>query len=224
MQQFQWAAGSIIGSEHQRVNKNNQDALAVRSADDYLLGVVADGCGSCTHSEVGAWLAVELIAEAIAANPNAITDDDGCRELGEKVLRKLPPQLPAEKYYLFTLLGFVITPEETVVFGCGDGTLAINGEITRWEFANNAPPYLIYPTENLRIISRLPTENLESLLIGTDGLDDWQKYQELSDFWQQQKYFKNPDQVRRSLAIANKKKAVLRDDTSLISVRRNLEK
>lgn len=204
MRQFQWAAGSIIGSEHQRVNKNNQDALTVRFGDDYLLGVVADGCGSCAHSEVGAWLAVELIIEAIAANPNLITDEDTCRELGEEILQKLPPQLPAEKYYLFTLLGFVITPKEAVIFGCGDGTLAINGEVTRWEFANNAPPYLIYPTENLRIITRLPTENLESLLIGTDGLDDWQKYQDLSDFWQQQKYFKNPDQVRRSLAIANK--------------------
>ncbi|MGB2923902.1 MAG: protein phosphatase 2C domain-containing protein [Limnothrix sp.] len=223
MQQFQWAAGSIIGAEHKRIGKNNQDAVLMQVTNEYVLGIVADGCGSCAHSEVGAWLGVELVREAIAANFPVVMDAEYFRDLGNSVIEKLPKQLARKEYLLFTLLGFVITATETVVFGCGDGTMAINGEITRWEFANNAPPYLVYPSKDLQIITQLPTKDLQSILVGTDGLDDWQKHHELDDFWQAEKYFKNPDQIRRSLTVANRKQSILRDDASLITVRRHFE-
>lgn len=220
MTQFQWAAGTAIGTEHQRLNKNNQDAFLVREMDDYLVGVVADGCGSCPQSEVGAWLGVELAVQGISERLPDVLDEDFFRNLRQTIINGLPRVLAPQKYSLFTLLGFVITPTETVIFSCGDGVMAVNGELTIWEFENNAPPYLIYPDEMIKIISRFDTQNLQSLLISTDGLEYWLKQREVSEFWEDSRYFKNPDQVRRTLAIANRKSSLLKDDTTLIVVRK----
>ena len=50
------AGGSVIGSAHRRSDRPNQDAWVVARRERALVGVVADGCGSAPHSEVGAWL------------------------------------------------------------------------------------------------------------------------------------------------------------------------
>lgn len=219
MKPYEWAAGSVIGTEHQRISKNNQDAFLVQMVGDALVGVVADGCGSCPQSEVGAWLGVELTAQAIAAWLPQPIDANFCRQLRQQIIEGLPQALPPMKYYLFTLLGFVMLPEETFIFGCGDGVFVINETVTRWEFENNAPPYLIYPDESINLITQLATANIQSLLIGTDGLNYWLQQQSLATFWTDSRYFKNPDHVRRSLTIAKQKTAQLKDDTTLIVVR-----
>lgn len=222
MAQFQWAAGTAIGTEHQRLNKNNQDAYLVREVGDCLVGVVADGCGSCPQSEVGAWLGVELAMQGISERLPSVLNEDFFQDLRQKIIEGFPQVLAPQKYSLFTLLGFVIAPTETVIFGCGDGVMALNGELKIWEFENNTPPYLIYPDETIKIIARIETENLQSLLISTDGLEYWLKQREIGEFWADNRYFKNPDQVRRTLAIANRKSALLKDDTTLIVVRKSI--
>jgi len=50
------AAGTIIGREHVRLGKNNQDKVIVSVRDDSIVAVVTDGCGSGNSSEVGAAL------------------------------------------------------------------------------------------------------------------------------------------------------------------------
>ncbi|OKH13431.1 protein phosphatase 2C domain-containing protein [[Limnothrix rosea] IAM M-220] len=221
MDDFEWAAGSVIGREHQRLHKNNQDAMLVTSTDDFLIGIVADGCGSQSHSEVGAWLGVNLLAEAIAAHlPEPLTPET-FHLLGEKVLTQLPKIANFQQYYLFTLLGFIAIKAEVFIFGCGDGTYAVNDEVKQLSFPKNAPPYLIYPDTKLELYEQIKISQIESFCIATDGIDDWLKEKELNEFWRSEKYFKNPDQVRRCLAIANKKEHLLKDDTTLITVRRN---
>ena len=59
---FDVAVASVLGSDHARVGRNNQDAALVVRGDRFLLGVVSDGCGSCHRSEVGAVLATRLVA------------------------------------------------------------------------------------------------------------------------------------------------------------------
>ncbi|AFY40223.1 hypothetical protein Lepto7376_4094 [[Leptolyngbya] sp. PCC 7376] len=222
MDGFEWAAGSVIGKEHRRVNKNNQDAIAIKSATDYAIGIVADGCGSKAHSEVGAWLAVELLAEAIATHlPQPLTKQK-IEEFGQNLLQNFPALPNFQNYYLFTLLGFVVTEEQSVIFGCGDGIYAINDEIKQISYEDNAPPYLIYPETKLEIYAEISTEDLNSLFIGTDGIEEWIQQKELSEFWQSDKYFKNPDQIRRTLAIAQKKESLSKDDTTLITLRHQL--
>jgi len=68
MKKFNSASASVIGSEHVRLNLNNQDALLVTENDNYLMGVVADGCGSCKHSEIGSNLLVRLVSKHISVS------------------------------------------------------------------------------------------------------------------------------------------------------------
>ena len=220
MDKFEWAKGSVTGREHIRINKNNQDAVLIKSTADYVIGIVADGCGSKTHSEVGAWLGVEILVEAIANHlPQSLTEET-LDTIGEQVIDRLPKLSNFQDYYLFTLLGFVVTSTDTIVFGCGDGLFSINGDLSQLSFENNAPPYLIYPGTKLEVYQHIPTEELTSIVIATDGLEDWLKAKDLNQFSQLDKYFKNPDQVRRTLAIAQKKESLLADDTTLITLRR----
>lgn len=66
MKKFNIASASVIGSEHVRLNLNNQDSLLVTEDLNYLMGVVSDGCGSCQHSEVGSNLIVRLVSKHIS--------------------------------------------------------------------------------------------------------------------------------------------------------------
>lgn len=66
MKKFNIASASVIGSEHVRLNLNNQDSLLVTEDRNYLMGVVSDGCGSCKHSEVGSNLIVRLVSKHIS--------------------------------------------------------------------------------------------------------------------------------------------------------------
>ncbi|MEM9543880.1 MAG: hypothetical protein AAGA60_30905, partial [Cyanobacteria bacterium P01_E01_bin.42] len=84
-------------------------------------------------------------------------------------------------------------------------------------------------------------EKLESLLIGTDGVEDLmnaadrnlpgksEKVGSISQFWQEDRYFKNPDILRRKLSLINrefycsgqpKEVGLLQDDTTLIAIRK----
>jgi hypothetical protein len=62
---FELASASVCGRDHQRVCRNNQDALAVERGARHLVLVVADGCGSSPGSEVGARLGARLLAAAL---------------------------------------------------------------------------------------------------------------------------------------------------------------
>lgn len=160
--------------------------------------------------------------------------------------------------FLFTLVCAVITPYRTFLFSIGDGVMYLNGErIHLGPFPNNQPPYIGYrlvpSTINCSLLefdlrASLPTQEVSSLLIGTDGVGDLIKARalpaasasipEISDFWTKDDYFDNQDQVRRVLALNNRRitkvdwekckmgytHPVCPDDTTLVAVRRNLEK
>src|SRR5690606_22784578 len=64
---FDIAAASVIGREHARAGRNNQDAFSLLAQGEVLAAVVADGCGSGAHSEVGAQLGARCVAQAVLA-------------------------------------------------------------------------------------------------------------------------------------------------------------
>jgi hypothetical protein len=165
-------------------------------------------------------------------------------------------------YFLFTAIGIVITPKSTIVFSVGDGIFGINfktGGILRslGPFPGNAPPYpaygLIESAVNcdpkllgFKLQAVDLTRDVESLIIGTDGVVDLAAAAEknipgrnevvgpLSQFWESDLFFKNPDALRRRLAIVNsdvakpdweekhvqRSNGLLRDDTTLVVIRR----
>ena len=142
-------------------------------------------------------------------------------------------------YLLFTIVGVLITPSETVTFSMGDGAIAVNGKLNQIPaYPDNAPPYLAYglycpDAVSFEIRDRLPTSEVESILIATDGIDDLIAVETIGQFWQEDRYFKNPDALRRKLAMLNreetkpdwqrrelvKRSGALSDDTTIVVLR-----
>jgi serine/threonine protein phosphatase PrpC len=231
------AAGSVVGRDHRRVGKNNQDAWAWAPLPQGLMAVVCDGCGSQPHSEVGAQLGAALMMRTVARQlaQRSLTDDEFWPMVQRQVLiqlRSLARQLghdlatTVQQHLLFTLLGAIVTPQDTVVFGLGDGVYALNGQAqVLGPYPHNAPPYLAYhllPSETLgfappplQVHCQQSTQAVETLLLGSDGVLDLmaaaaaalpgktEPVGDLSQFWQDP-YFQNPDRVRRRLAQLNR--------------------
>lgn len=159
-------------------------------------------------------------------------------------------------YFLFTVMGICVTRTSACVFGAGDGYYAVNGRIGQaGPFPGNAPPYLAYslralpdaPAEvRFSIHALLRAEDTQSLLVATDGAAPFAECVDRADhgapavpeplerFWGDDRYFRNPDALRRRLAVANRdnttvdwekrqvtrRAGVLRDDTAIVAIRR----
>ncbi len=268
--QFELAGGSVIGREHLRLGKNNQDAYSWRVTETGTIAVVCDGCGSSRYSEVGAQLGARLVITTLEQmlTPDLDLNDrvvwQGIQQQLLIQLQQVATQLggdlqqTVQDYLLFTITGFAITSTLAAIFVLGDGVIAINGEVLQCgPFINNAPPYLAYGLLNhnteqffqLQAVKVLPTQSLQSLLIGSDGVSDLiqaatqtlpgqvEPIGDIAQFWLQDRYFRNCDQVRRQLALINRdrtimcpssqsclrKPGLLPDDTTLIVLRRKLE-
>lgn len=161
-------------------------------------------------------------------------------------------------YLLFTVVGALVTPAVTAFFSLGDGVLVVNEvEYALGPFADNAPPYLAYglldgrgcamdEMLHFQVNALLPTEEMQSFLIGTDGVHDLaqtaarsmpgrdEPIGPLQQFWRDDGYFANPDAMRRRLAAVNRdfaaldrarggmrrENGLLPDDTTLVVARR----
>jgi hypothetical protein len=274
-EQFELAGGSVTGRSHLRVGKNNQDAYYGVCLEDYSIAVVCDGCGSGNSSEVGAKIGAKLVVSAISKmlKDHRLPSKEFWEEVRQYILGKLQNLALAmdsngtlfktiiHHYFLFTIVGVLITKTGVTIFSIGDGVIIINGKIKQLgPFAKNAPPYLAYSlliTQNIhpkiddsqwqfQIQNQLPTNQVKSILIGTDGVIDLIKVAkcnlpghsayvgEISQFWQKDIYFKKPDMVSRHLYLINqeikksdsenqqklKQVSLLPDDTTLIVIRK----
>ena len=259
-----------MGKEHLRRGKNNQDAFYWRQTDDLTIAVVADGCGSGKFSEVGAQIGVRIFINSFVDTMNhwshlppflgttsiPLSKINLAAEYAKRLLlqdlKSLAEQMSynpetVREYFLFTLVGAVITPEYSALFHIGDGVICKNGVITKLgPYPSNQPPYLAYDLldqsltgfSSKSLMFNVPfvtqTSDIQSILIGTDGVTDLSRAFPLNQFWENDLYFKNPDAVRRRLSIINrpamkidwekqeveKKEGHLPDDTTLIVIRR----
>ena len=116
-------------------------------------------------------------------------------------------------YFLFTLIGVVITSSATTIMALGDGVIAVNKQLTILpDFPNNTPPYLAYQLldthSNLDFLihEKISTKDVQSILIGIDGVKDLLNLEQMDlkitnihQFCQNESYFTNPDLMRRHL-------------------------
>ncbi len=159
-------------------------------------------------------------------------------------------------HFLFTIVGVLVSSRGATTFSLGDGLVVMNGERTQLgPFPNNEPPYLGYAllsgarergaSEHLsfKIHRSMAASEVQSLALGTDGAIELEAMAErpiqgraevvgpLSQFWSNDRFFNNPDMVRRRLAVINRglrgshgprgpRGGVLSDDTTLLVVRR----
>ena len=274
---FEIAVGSVTGRNHTQTGKNNQDAYYYISNELATIAIVCDGCGSSQHSEVGAKIGARIIAETIAfhLNQDKVTidelfwqqvQDDVVRKLEEMALclasfSYLPDEAHKQKqlsvlindYFLFTIVGVLITKSVTTIFSVGDGVIGINGMIKPIGAKyNNFPSYLAYALcghpewVQWEIQGQLSTAEVENILIATDGVNDLmaaekmnipgkqEKIGDIAQFWQQDRYFRNPDNIRRRLSLINREviqpdwqnhhlhrqPGLLADDTTLVVIRK----
>ncbi|MBI4021593.1 MAG: protein phosphatase 2C domain-containing protein [Candidatus Aenigmarchaeota archaeon] len=243
---FQIAGGSIAGRDHRHpLNPhNNKDAFAWRTSEGATAIVVADGCSSGSHNEVGAKLGARLMVEALLRQWRR--SPDSADILLEQAMQDLLAQIRVLAHamggsfsetigdcFLFTLGGAVLTEDRSLVFSVGDPLIIVNGDVVRsGGYPGNEPPYPAYallgdePEMNRQVVS-----GVESVLIGTDGAEDFRAAEgahvgtaligPISQFWTQEQYFANPDSVRRTLALAAAAAgSPLHDDTTLVVARR----
>ncbi len=151
-------------------------------------------------------------------------------------------------HLLFTLVGALVLPDVSLFFSIGDGYLNVNGEtIPIGPFPDNMPPYIGYglvkseidpALVRFKIHRVMPTAELNSFVVGTDGVMDLAAAEAkpfpgrsnligpLDRLWQEDKFFRNPDMLRRHLTLANGGVAdlnmpgYLKDDTTLVVGRR----
>ena len=258
---FQIASGSVAGRDHAGAGKNNQDAAFWVRTDAATVLLVCDGCSSGKFSEAGALFGARITANAILQRRARPAEDsfevlEDARLAVLERLRELSKlaHLDGIQELLFTVVGALITPETTTLFSIGDGVVAVNGEVTViGPFPGNAPPYLAYGLEKecaaaprFKIHRVLPSSDVQSLLIGTDGVADLIQIADqtlpgrcetvgpLEQFWCEERFFKNADMLRRRLALINRSSVaadwerqsierhigLLRDDTTLIVAKR----
>jgi hypothetical protein len=263
---FELAGGSVAGTLHRKADKPLQDAFRWRLGTHSLVALVTDGCGSSPHSEVGARLGAWLFCEAIGARLDAgLAVDDPIVWQGARadVLAELGRLATAmggtwidtiADHFLFTVMGAAITESSTAILGAGDGVYAINGEVQVLDAGpENRPAYVAYgllPASNveaeLAIHAVRPTAEIESILLGTDGVTDIlaaehravpgrdQPVGALRQFWRDDFLFANRDGMRRRLAVLarehqtldwderriDRAPGLLRDDTTVVVLRR----
>ena len=256
MLSFQTAAGTVIGREHVRVHKNNQDAYALKVTDDMIVAAVCDGCSSGVYSELGARFAANWLVNNVGhflpcpAHALAVCVGNGLSAALRDVLVPMsgrqvdadwsaPPEV-VKDYALFTMTVLVMTPEDTIIFGLGDGTWCLESTTTRPDLQRldsgpkNAPKYLgyrllssqdreHYGIESSSLSPELydheRTEDVTKVLIGTDGVDDLEEGA-LWDLLNQDACYKNPSLLTKRLIVLGEQQKRLKDDTTIVMVRR----
>lgn len=265
---FKVAGGSVIGARHLSKGKNNQDSFHIQKNNDTIVAVVTDGCGSSKNSEVGAKIGAQNTVKIINSylkqyveNRSAWKQDGAVWEnINYDIVKNISNSVNQIKgghvdvlmdYFLFTIIGFIITDDLTYIFNIGDGAWIENGNINKiGPFPGNAPPFIgyaclknnflfkeslsSYNTDfNVKIFN---TENIESLLIGSDGILDFIDAEKkevpgtkraignISQFWQKKEYFEDEFAISEKLnkinCINSKNSGLLQDDTTLIVARR----
>lgn len=235
MPTLQLAGGSYVGRDHRDVGRNNQDSWTILEDGDLTIGIVADGCGSGTYSEVGALLGSSILAKAIRdACSRDLSSPIRWSIIQQHVLSQLDVVARSmagsyrevvKNYFLFTLIGVILTPDRAIFFALGDGVLIINDEEqSLGQFQNNEPPYFGYnliqeyvaidPADlQLRVVREMSLDDLESFVIATDGIHDLianettllpgltSSVGPVAQFHQQDRYFSNPTLVSRQLKL-----------------------
>jgi hypothetical protein len=194
---FNVVRATVPGGEHPY---GSQDSMGLRKSEKYLIGVVADGCSAGFDSGNGARMIVQF---ALNASEDALKKGiplgeefalhveggilNNIRMVADLLLRAdegeakdITPIL--YQSFLATIVLLVVTPETTMIAGCGDGVYMVDGRpaVVLRPKEDNKPEYLAYalcrerpvefPNPQLRVIELGRTDGMTSVLIGTDGV------------------------------------------------------
>lgn len=241
----------IIGADHKMSgrpgSRNCQDACFVETRQGITIGIVSDGCSSGMYSEVGAHFSVNTLAKMLfSAVARARSFGQEFTEWERLRLQFLSHvSVVAEgmgdsyssvikQYFLFSIVGFVITPEGVTIFSVGDGSYFVNGKESKLgPFPKNEPPYIAYGLLNHEIpvfrLVRIAVDDVATLVVGTDGVDYLGETESTISNWvQRDETYNNSDRLRRYLVMHSPEKvehgvivpSKLKDDVAIVIARR----
>lgn len=141
------------GVAHRLENQNNQDAICIEFNNNYIAGVVCDGCtgthnslrNSFSNNEVGAKLFSKKIIEIIKNNvaDNQLRNGELVNRISEglisdfsRLVDAMCPNSEEDKevfifdFLMTTIIGFVVTSDKYIVFNCGDGIFGVNERVS----------------------------------------------------------------------------------------------
>ncbi|MBL8922250.1 MAG: protein phosphatase 2C domain-containing protein [Myxococcaceae bacterium] len=218
---------SLIGREHVRLGRNNQDGVFVATRGETTVAVVADGCSSQPFSEVGARLGARSLAVMTAALGHValaevpgVAFDHLTAWLDRLVTAVEVDDATAvlEQYGLFTVLCAVQRGADAVVFGSGDGAVFVDGQVTRLDSGeDNAPAYVGYRLNGKPIAPRVHHLGPATrIALATDGVDGWlsRAPDGLRLLLDEPHVWTNPAHLQRRLNVLNETERFT-DDTTL---------
>lgn len=228
--------GTTTGYSHRRLDYNNQDAVFVIENENYSIGIIADGCGSGTNSEVGAQLGVRFIGKMIS---ECIDNRKDWKPVIKHKIHQYSQTFADvhsvnrtdffRNYLLYTVIGFVKAGDMITIFHCGDGVVAIGEDVNLID-QKNRPKYvnneLVGEPEGEFEFQEF-TYSGQHILIGSDGVEDLiraiekdeiSEFRDVNDFINSEMLFENPIELPRFLQRYSKK-GVLKDDSSIIVLR-----
>jgi len=193
-------SASIIGRDHELTKKNKQDFVCSYVSDNFVIGVVCDGCGESQYSEVGASLIGTFVLNYFKLYLRAASDDDlhiktsleSCfsdfmfsfqRSLLFYCINDSTKEqvLFIKEFMLSTCLFCVLVNDKVIIGHCGDGVIIIDDQ-TRSLDQKGSPNYIAYkniPKEALETspseleffkIEILDQKDINKIVIGTDGI------------------------------------------------------
>lgn len=162
-----WSVTCGVKSGHHHLYKgsNCQDSAVIAAvpAHDGLgqitIGIGCDGCGEGSHSEMGAIaIANFALRECLQDHSRQRSPTQILKHLFPAIVRFIDTNVfltcPGQgvegvadfikHHWLATIVGFILTDDENVMFWCGDGAFAINDEGIIEIDQNNKPSYIAY--------------------------------------------------------------------------------
>jgi hypothetical protein len=221
----------------------------------------SSGRHSEVGAKLGARLVVEMLRRQLPAL-DTCTPDDLLETVRRNTLRRFGTLVRAmgsehvatvNTYFLFTVVGTLIGSRRAIVFMLGDGIALLNGHRLDAPTRTNQPPYLCYgliesALESMRpghlrfrVLADVPSSQIETLALGSDGAHALRNKGcepaasgALSEFWNDDRFFTNPQNLTRRLAQLNRdvktidwdarrverKPGLFLDDAALVIVRR----
>lgn len=237
---FKNASASIIGSSHHKRYSNNQDSYGFSQDDFCIIGVIADGCGAGSNSEVGARLGVDFVINFCQKNfKHTPFDVNLLKTALLDYLRNIVKNQNTneelefiENYLFFTLFGFIIQPTQTFIFHSGDGLYILNDKIVIIE-QNNRPNYIAKNliSGNFYLeVEQIETNKLNRILLAIDGLkqlndkflkgEKIQGMEKITAFFENENYFDDIMELPNLLTNLSINKNILKDDTTIIMIKK----
>ncbi len=223
-------SAQIIGRSHLLANKNCQDALIKGSLEVHgkkiYYGVICDGCGSGINSEVGARLGAAYLGQQIESLLKSRTSLDKIPHILHKRIlgffKGMLGQIPFDSAssrnnfigdnLLFTILGFIYTEDEVIIFAQGDGVLVVNDQVTVRD-ENNQPNYIAYDLVGRQSefdVFKFAGALVSKLAISSDALVDEQDF--VGELWENS----HPFGLQRKVNVLSNEEHRFKDDLSVI--------